>query len=145
MHKTQIELARRFPHVFMGDGTYCTNSHDMPLYHFVGINAQNRTLSLCFVFMKKNEIKQHDYEWVFRYFKYYVFYHNLESLSSPAYEDIWCVISCSHKHRSSYHSSSDQVVLLNLLTTVHRNTSQISYARQLVCLLSGYLIVSTQH
>ena len=88
MHKDQIKLARRYPNVFIGDGTYCTNEHDMPLYHIVGMNAQNKTISACFCFMKKDMVKQADYEWLFSYFKYYVFFFDGDNENVPLYNEM---------------------------------------------------------
>ena len=88
IHKDQIELIRRFPHVLFGDGTHYTNESDMPLYHLCGINAQNKTFSAAFCFMKKDQIKQEDYEWMFRVFKYFSFYHS-SLIDAPTYVDLW--------------------------------------------------------
>ena len=88
MHKQQVLNCRLYPNVFWIDGTYCTNEYDMPLAHAVGANAQNKTFSAAFCFMQKNMISQQHHEWFFRYFRYYAFYHIMDTDTPPTYAEL---------------------------------------------------------
>jgi MULE transposase domain len=50
---TSIALARKYNHVILMDCTYKTNKYNMPVLNVIGMTPFNKSVFICFVFMKQ--------------------------------------------------------------------------------------------
>ena len=65
-HRQSIELAKRYPHVFLLDCTYKTNRFQLPLLHIVGMTPTNQSFSVAFVLMANEQMPA--YKWALNAF-----------------------------------------------------------------------------
>ena len=58
--------------VYVSDQTFSTNKYGCLLFDLVTMNAQNKTVTLAFGLLKKDEKKEQDYCWILNNYKRYV-------------------------------------------------------------------------
>ncbi|XP_022003107.2 uncharacterized protein LOC110900526 [Helianthus annuus] len=53
VHPTSLTIWQTFPNVVLMDATYKTNKYNLPFLEIVGVTSTNKTFSIAFVFMNK--------------------------------------------------------------------------------------------